>query len=624
MSLTVPPSPPGRRPGPAGGEVERLAALVARVNASLDVHEVLDQAIAVCAELTGCEGALVYLWDEEQQRLVVRGAIDGYKQWIGVFGLELGEGLTGWTAHTRRPGLIRENPRADPRYRYVPELNDEQFQSVVTVPVVGRADQLLGVLTLHTRAPREFSAEDVTLLRAIAGLVAGAVENAQLHERALRSGEVFRRLAELSREMTSAARPQATLQRLALTALDLLDAALVVVLRLDGERGQLGVETWAARGDEAVRPEALAAEPPWWRLLGAGACSVHLAVGDPLLEPAVLDPPAQSLHAAPLVYEGRPTGLLCCYDLEPRALARDNLELLATIANHAAIAVEEDRRQAQVAQRSRVRELMDALRAGDRGAAATRDLAHELGLHPDRPLVVVVAEAALPGGMERAFARLAGELAAAFPGTVADGRPRTLSAVVPVRSAGWDDRLERVLAAATASAEGVVAGYSEASGGPPELAAAYRQARVAASVARAAGAQGRVRGYARLGAQRHVWTISQAGDPDPLERALAPLVGDGPGRGGDLFRTLETYLDCHGNAREAAAALFIHRNTLRQRLRRISALVGMDVRDPNRWFDLSLAVRLIRFRAVAEGTAPTPPTPTTPVPGTDRSGVTLR
>jgi DNA-binding PucR family transcriptional regulator len=211
---------------------------------------------------------------------------------------------------------------------------------------------------------------------------------------------------------------------------------------------------------------------------------------------------------------------------------------------------------------------------------------------------VVVVEAAAPDGTERVLGRLAGELAAAFPGTLADARSRTLVAVVPVRSASWADRLEAQLAAATVRG-GIVAGYSDAAAGPAALAAAYREARVAASVARATDPDGRVRGYGRLGAQRHVWTISRAGEPDPLERALGRLVG-GPGRGGDLFRTLETYLDCRGNAREAAAALFIHRNTLRQRLRRISALVGLDVRDPQRWFDLSLAVRLIRFRSVSE------------------------
>jgi len=57
------------------------------------------------------------------------------------------------------------------------------------------------------------------------------------------------------------------------------------------------------------------------------------------------------------------------------------------------------------------------------------------------------------------------------------------------------------------------------------------------------------------------------------------------------------YADIHHG--KASAALFIHRNTLRQRLRRISDLIGIDVRDRSTWFDLGLAVRLVRFRGTA-------------------------
>jgi signal transduction protein with GAF and PtsI domain len=99
---------------------------------------------------------LVYLWDDEQERLVIRSAVEGYRHWIGAFSLELGEGLTGWTALSRRPGIITEDALADPRYKHVPELNDTRFQSVLTVPVVGRDDGSSRCDTAHRR-PHGFS-----------------------------------------------------------------------------------------------------------------------------------------------------------------------------------------------------------------------------------------------------------------------------------------------------------------------------------------------------------------------------------------------------------------------------------------------------------------------------------
>jgi len=126
------------------------------------------------------------------------------------------------------------------------------------------------------------------------------------------------------------------------------------------------------------------------------------------------------------------------------------------------------------------------------------------------------------------------------------------------------------------------------------------QAQVACAIAGGSGGRRRIRSHRGLGAQRYLWTISKERDPDPLELAIGRLIEIDRRRGSDLFRTLETYLDQQGNARQAAAALYIHRNTLRLRLRRIAELVGLDPTDRGSWLDLVLAVRLIRFRALGD------------------------
>jgi GAF domain-containing protein len=506
----------------------------------------------------------------------VRGAIEGYTEWIGRFSLGMGEGLTGWTALTRQAGIITERPLEDARYRYVPDLNDERFQSVATVPVVGRSGQLLGVLTLHTEAPHEFSETDVTMLETIASLVAGAVENAQLHERALRSVDVFRRLADLSQRMTSAS-PRETMHRLAIATMELLDGSLAALLRFDPGRDRLLVEAWASSDQARLGGEPIAATGAWARLLGGGPASIALDDAPEL----ALHPRARSLFAAPVRLEGRPTGVLLCFSSERRVLSSDNTELIATIANHAALALEEDRRRDAAAQRTRARQLFEALRAGE-------------SVPLDRPHVVVLAEAAAGGDPDRLWGALGEQLAGSFPQTVIDARAHELSALVPIASESWRPRLEQLLAQTLPPGAG--AGISEPARDDPQT--AVRQARIAATIARAGGSG--VRSYQALGAQRHLWTISREGDPDPLELALVRLQETDARRGSQLFRTLEVYLEQHGNARRSAEALFIHRNTLRQRLRRIGEIIDRDVREPGSWFELGLAVRLVRFRSTVQ------------------------
>lgn len=59
--------------------------------------------------------------------------------------------------------------------------------------------------------------------------------------------------------------------------------------------------------------------------------------------------------------------------------------------------------------------------------------------------------------------------------------------------------------------------------------------------------------------------------------------------------TLSDYLECGGNYDESAAALHIHRSTVRYRLARIAELTGYDLRSVDTRFNLHAATRAWRF-----------------------------
>ncbi|MEQ6900825.1 helix-turn-helix domain-containing protein [Nocardioides sp. YIM 152588] len=63
-----------------------------------------------------------------------------------------------------------------------------------------------------------------------------------------------------------------------------------------------------------------------------------------------------------------------------------------------------------------------------------------------------------------------------------------------------------------------------------------------------------------------------------------------------LAETLDAWLDALGDVRAAAAALFIHPNTLRYRLRRLEEVSGLDLADPEQRFAASLQLRLLAPR----------------------------
>jgi DNA-binding PucR family transcriptional regulator len=60
----------------------------------------------------------------------------------------------------------------------------------------------------------------------------------------------------------------------------------------------------------------------------------------------------------------------------------------------------------------------------------------------------------------------------------------------------------------------------------------------------------------------------------------------------ELVETLSRYFDCGGNYDDAAAALTVHRSTLRYRLQRIREISDRDLADVDTRLDLQVATRV--------------------------------
>lgn len=76
-----------------------------------------------------------------------------------------------------------------------------------------------------------------------------------------------------------------------------------------------------------------------------------------------------------------------------------------------------------------------------------------------------------------------------------------------------------------------------------------------------------------------------------FEKYLKPLLDYGD-KGKDLFDTLRIYLNWNGNLKDTAEALFIHRNSLKYRLEKITDLLDIEITDAEERFNLMLAYKL--------------------------------
>ncbi|MGQ0574999.1 MAG: PucR family transcriptional regulator [Pseudonocardia sp.] len=80
------------------------------------------------------------------------------------------------------------------------------------------------------------------------------------------------------------------------------------------------------------------------------------------------------------------------------------------------------------------------------------------------------------------------------------------------------------------------------------------------------------------------------GDPAAHRRLVATVVEPLAAAGGELLRTLETYLEGGGALESCARTLFVHPNTVRYRLRRVAELTSRAPTDPRDALVLRAAV----------------------------------
>ena len=125
---------------------------------------------------------------------------------------------------------------------------------------------------------------------------------------------------------------------------------------------------------------------------------------------------------------------------------------------------------------------------------------------------------------------------------------------------------------------------------PLPLFSAHRQAVACAHLALARG-EGVVRAD-RLGPLRFLLDAPDVAQVRAVvHEQLGPLVAHA-GRA-DLLATLRAFVAADGNVAETARACFVHKNTLRYRLKRIAEVLGRDPADPDAKFHLRMAFDLV-------------------------------
>jgi two-component system, sensor histidine kinase PdtaS len=214
--------------------LQLLTETIAAVNSSLDLEEVLHLVADKVAQALEADACFVYLYDERSDELVLRAThgtpIDELSRRPR---LRPGEGITGSAAAERAPVALAEKAHLDPRFKEFPNLPEEQYESILAVPILAR-DTLAGALNVRTLRPRVFRPDEIELLQAIAGQVAQSIVHAQVYAQAQRRVAELEALARISEAVSESLYLEESLEAIVETTMDAVQATGAALVLEDG------------------------------------------------------------------------------------------------------------------------------------------------------------------------------------------------------------------------------------------------------------------------------------------------------------------------------------------------------------------------------------------------------
>ena len=120
----------------------------------------------------------------------------------------------------------------------------------------------------------------------------------------------------------------------------------------------------------------------------------------------------------------------------------------------------------------------------------------------------------------------------------------------------------------------------------------YREASQALVIGRRIFGHGHVSDFADLGVYRLLYALAEGSELQTYcEETLSELQRYDERNGTELIQTLVAFFECHGNIRATAESLYLHRNSLSYRLKRIQAIAGIDLDNFEDRFRLHLSLK---------------------------------
>ncbi len=325
-----------------------LQAASARMSRQNTLESVGRAIVEETRRILDYHNARVYVLEPPDQLVPIafEGAVGAYERVdFDLLRTSLGVGFTGWAAAHNEP-LIIPNANDDVRGATIPGTDDVD-ESMLVVPM-HYDEAVVGVITLSKLGLDQFDEDDLRLLTILADQAATALESARLLGHSQQLAAELRRLLDMSGELAHSLDPRQVAEIIARHLAGALEVNRCVVSAWDRPADRIHtLGAFPVGWIEHLASEYELAEYPETRRVLGEQVAVVVDVDDPAADPAEVallrSDGDHSLVMLPLVAKGASIGLVELTSTAHATFERPHLELARTMANEAAMALENAR-----------------------------------------------------------------------------------------------------------------------------------------------------------------------------------------------------------------------------------------------------------------------------------------
>ena len=169
--------------------LRRILEVTRKLAAPFDLDTMLNEVVDVSRNILDADRGTVFLYDEETDELVVRVATE-----LGHIRIPSDMGIVGESAQTRK--LINvPDCYADPRFnRAIDKETGYRSRCMLTIPLLGFEDSLVGVLQILNKNGGTFDEQDEFIATALAAQAAVVLHRAKITEQIIESEKLDREI----------------------------------------------------------------------------------------------------------------------------------------------------------------------------------------------------------------------------------------------------------------------------------------------------------------------------------------------------------------------------------------------------------------------------------------------